>query len=65
MQIGFAGSSDSARIRGVDSNKTLFVAGAGVNAQINDSFNVFANYDLEARKSYSAHSSQAGLEYAF
>ena len=65
LRMGFVGSSDSAVISGISPGKSRFVAGTGVKAQINDSLDIFAGYDLEARSGYKGHSVSAGLGFSF
>ncbi|MDR0572152.1 MAG: autotransporter outer membrane beta-barrel domain-containing protein [Rickettsiales bacterium] len=65
IRMGFVGSNESTTIRGIDSGKSRFVAGAGINAEVNDSLSIFAKYDFETRSSYKAHSVQLGIGFSF
>ena len=66
LRMGFVGApNDSAVISGISPGKSRFTAGAGVKAQLNDTVDIFVNYDLEARSGYQGHSASAGLGFSF
>ncbi|MDR3127907.1 MAG: autotransporter outer membrane beta-barrel domain-containing protein [Bifidobacteriaceae bacterium] len=65
MRVGFVGSNDSASIRGIDSGKHRFTVGTDLKVQFTNSVDFFVRYDLETRKSYTAHSGQLGLGISF
>jgi outer membrane autotransporter protein len=65
IRVGFVGSGESALIRGVDSGKSRFVAGAGISIQANDYLDIFASYDFETRSSYKSHSARLGIGISF
>jgi outer membrane autotransporter protein len=65
QRVGFVGSSDSFLISGIGPGKSRLTAGAGIKAQLNDSLDIFANYDLESRSGYKAHSASFGVGISF
>jgi outer membrane autotransporter protein len=65
QRVGFVGSNDSMLISGIKPGKSRMTAGAGLKAQLNDSLDVFVNYDLEGRNGYKAHSASFGVGISF
>jgi subtilase-type serine protease len=65
LRMGFVGSNDTAMIYGIDPGKSRLQAGAGIKIQVNDTVDIYANYDLEARSKYKAHSASAGIGFSF
>ena len=65
VRMGFVGSSQSTVVRGVDSGKHRFAAGAGIKVQATDTVDFFVNYDFEKRSGYSSHSGSLGLGFSF
>ena len=65
MNVGFVGSGDTAVIHGVNPARNRFQVGAGVKAQLNDTVDIFANYDFETRKDFNSHSTSVGLGFSF
>ncbi|MDR2405771.1 MAG: autotransporter outer membrane beta-barrel domain-containing protein [Deltaproteobacteria bacterium] len=65
LQMGFVGSGRSALINGIDSTKTRFTGGVSLGIQINETVDVFIDYDLETRKKYISHSAAAGIGFSF
>jgi uncharacterized protein with beta-barrel porin domain len=63
--MGFVGSNDSVTIYGIEPGRSRFVAGAGIKAQLSDTVDIFAAYDLEARSGYTGHSASIGLGFSF
>jgi outer membrane autotransporter protein len=50
---------------GIGPGRSRMTAGAGIKAQLNESLDVFANYDLEARSGYQGHSASFGVGISF
>ena len=65
LRMGFVGSGESTTIHGIDPGQSRFTAGAGLKVQLNDTVDVFAGYDLEAKSGYKGHKATAGIGFSF
>ncbi|MDR1657184.1 MAG: autotransporter outer membrane beta-barrel domain-containing protein [Deltaproteobacteria bacterium] len=65
LNIGFVGSSLSTTVYGTKPKRSSFQVGAGVKIDINNSIDVFVNYDLDLARGYRSHMTSAGLGINF
>ncbi len=66
MRMGFQDSGyDGATAYGLEPGRNRFQVGAGLKAQVNDLFDVFADYQLDFRQKYKNHNATLGLGLSF
>ena len=65
LHMGFVGAGDSTVIYGVDPGRSRFTVGAGIKVQVNDTVDIFADYDYQGRSGLSVHNASAGLGFSF
>ncbi|MDR1109283.1 MAG: autotransporter outer membrane beta-barrel domain-containing protein [Deltaproteobacteria bacterium] len=65
LNVGFVGSSRTARIVGVRPGSSSFQAGAGLKVNTGGLLDVFLNYDLDAARGFHSHNGSVGLGFEF
>jgi uncharacterized protein with beta-barrel porin domain len=65
MNVGFVGSSDTARLVGVQSRRNSFQVGAGVKVNTGRYFDFFVNYDLNEADGFTSHNASLGMGVDF
>ncbi|MDR1576702.1 MAG: autotransporter outer membrane beta-barrel domain-containing protein, partial [Deltaproteobacteria bacterium] len=66
LKVGLSGYSDETMtVWGVKSPRGSVQVGAGVKFEINDQFDVFVNYDLDAASKFVSHNAAVGIGFSF
>ncbi|MDR2611884.1 MAG: autotransporter outer membrane beta-barrel domain-containing protein [Deltaproteobacteria bacterium] len=65
LEVGFVGSGRSTVIRGNESSRTRFQGGVSLGIQVNDTVDVFLDYNAEARRGFVSHSGGLGIGFSF
>jgi outer membrane autotransporter protein len=65
LDMGFVGFGGSTPIWGIKPERSTFQIGAGVKIKVNDTVDVFANYDLDVAKDYRDHKASVGIGFEF
>jgi outer membrane autotransporter protein len=65
LTVGFVGSNLSTTIYGYKESRGSLQVGTGIKIGINDTVDVFVNYDLDASKDYKNHNAAIGVGFNF
>ncbi|MDR1577851.1 MAG: autotransporter outer membrane beta-barrel domain-containing protein, partial [Deltaproteobacteria bacterium] len=66
LKVGLSGYSDETMtVWGIKSPRGSVQVGAGVKFEINDQFDVFVNYDLDAASKFVSHNAAVGIGFSF
>ncbi|MDR1110235.1 MAG: autotransporter domain-containing protein [Deltaproteobacteria bacterium] len=65
LNVGFVGSTQTARIVGLKPHANSLQAGAGLKVNTGGALDVFLNYDLDAAKDYRGHNGSLGVGFEF
>jgi hypothetical protein len=63
--VGFVGSDLRTTFFGLKPPKGNLQAGTGIKVELNDTVDVFVDYDLEASRGYTPHNAALGLGLNF
>ncbi|MDR1083727.1 MAG: autotransporter domain-containing protein [Deltaproteobacteria bacterium] len=65
VNVGFVGYRGTMPIWGITPPRSTFQVGAGLKVKINDTVDVFANYDLDVASDYYDHKASLGIGFEF
>jgi outer membrane autotransporter protein len=65
VDVGLVGYSGTTPLWGIKPDRSTFQVGAGLKVKINESLDIFANYDLDLSSNYRNHQASLGLGFEF
>ncbi|MDR1871968.1 MAG: autotransporter domain-containing protein [Deltaproteobacteria bacterium] len=65
VDVGLVGFSGTTPIWGIKQERNSFQVGTGIKIEINESLDIFANYDLDVSKDYRNHQASVGIGFEF